>query len=307
MDTEIDEAAHGQPAADRGGETRVVDGDSSERNGDTVAWRENRPTSGRFPPLRVGEVWRYRELVGAFAVRDLKLRYRQTFFGVAWAVIQPLAGVAIFTVVFGRLADLPSDGIPYAVFVYAGLIAWTYFATSLASAADSLVENRSLLTRVSFPRLVSPVAATLPGLLDLAISLVVLAAFMAAADVAPTVALATLPVWILLATMLAAGVGTLLSALNVQYRDVRYALPFLFQIWFFATPVVYPSSLFEGWWRYAFAVNPLVGLSDGFRWSVSGGPAPPLADLVSLGAGVLLVACGLIYFRKMERRFADVV
>jgi lipopolysaccharide transport system permease protein len=210
-------------------------------------------------------------------------------------------------VVFGRLVEVPSDGIPYTVFVYAGMIVWTYFANAVGVAAESLVENQSLLTRVHFPRLVSPLAATLPGLLDLTISLAVLAVFMVVLDVTPTAALLLLPLCVLALVALAAGVGMFLSALNVQYRDVRYALPFLIQIWFFATPVVYPSSLFEGWSRYAFAVNPLVGLVDVFRWSVVAGPAPPVADTISLGVGALFITGGLVYFRKVEKRFADVV
>jgi lipopolysaccharide transport system permease protein len=274
---------------------------------DAQSWNENRPSSGWFPRLRLGEVWRYRELVAALAARDLRLRYRQTFFGVAWAVIQPLAGAAIFAVVFGRLAGLPSDGIPYAVFVYAGLILWTYVANGVTSAAQSLAGNRALITKVYFPRLAAPIAAILPGLLDLGISLVVLALLMAAEGVTPTAAMATLPLWLLAAGAVALGAGLFLSALNVRYRDVQYALPFLVQTWLFVTPVVYPSSLFDDWSRYLFALNPLVGVVDGFRWSLVAGPAPGADGLVSLAAGVLLLAGGLLYFRKVERTFADVV
>jgi lipopolysaccharide transport system permease protein len=270
-------------------------------------WVENRPASGWLAGLDVRELWAHRELAGFLAVRDLKLRYRQTFFGVAWAVLQPLAGMAVFSVVFGRLVGVPSDGIPYPVFVFAGLAIWTYFATGIEQAAQSLVEAADLVTKVYFPRLLAPLAATIPGLLDLGICLLFLAALMVGYGVVPGAAIVLLPVWVLAAVTVTAGVGFWLSALNVQYRDVRHALTFMIQIWFFATPVVYSSSVFDGAWSYVFALNPMTGVVEGFRWSLVSGPAPGAEGLVSLGVAVLLVIGGALYFQRYERRFADVV
>ena len=275
---------------------------SSLRDG---GWFENRASRGWLPRFDLAELFAYRELALLLALRDLKLRYKQTFFGVAWAIIQPLAGVAIFSLVFGHLAKVPSDGLPYPVFAYAGLAVWTYLSTSVAGSAESLAQQHALVTKVYFPRLLAPVASVLPGLVDLAVSLPVLAVFMVADGAAPTAALALLPFWVLAAVALAAAVGVLLSALNVEYRDVRYALPFLLQLWLFASPVVYPSSLFHGVWRYVYSINPAVGVIDGFRWSVAGGPAPGTAALVSLAAGLAVAGVGLLYFGRVERRFAD--
>ncbi len=268
-------------------------------------WVESRPSTGWLPRLDVRELWAYRELALFLALRDLKLRYKQTAFGVAWAIIQPLGAAAIFTIVFGRLAGLPSDGLPYAVFVFAGMIAWSYVSSAVAAAAESLVEHRGLVTNVYFPRLLAPLAAVLPGLVDLAISLAILAVFMVAYGVVPSAALVLLPVWLaaLVGTALLAGLW--LSALNVLYRDVRYALGFLIQLWLFASPIVFPSSLVDGAWRYVYSANPLVGAIDGFRWSLLGAPPPGNEDLVSLGVGLLLFAGGVLYFGKFERRLGD--
>ncbi len=272
-----------------------------------VAWRENRPTTGWFPGLRWHELWSFRELAFFLALRDLKLRYRQTAFGVAWAIIQPLAGAAIFTVVFGRLAHLPSDGIPYAVFVYSGLVLWSYFSTAVNSAAESLVQQRDLVTKVYFPRLLAPLAAVLPGLIDIAVSLVIVAAFLVIFSVVPTAAVLLVPLWVMAGVVVALAAGLWLSAINAQYRDARYALPFVMQLWLFASPVIYPSSLFEGAWRYLYAANPIVGVLDGFRWSLVGGPPPGYEALVSLAVGLLVLLGGVAYFRRAERRFADVI
>jgi lipopolysaccharide transport system permease protein len=271
-------------------------------------WLENKPPFGRFPRIDVRQLWNYRELAFFLALRDLKLRYRQTFFGIAWAILQPLAGVVIFSIVFGRLVDVPNDGVPYPVFVYAGLAIWTLFSTGLERASQSLVENTELVTKVYFPRILAPLAAVLPGLLDIAVSLVILAVFMAAYQVGPSAALLSLPVWIFAGIAVTTGAGLWLSALNVQYRDVRHTFTFLIQVWLFASPVVYASSALEGAWRYVFAVNPMVGVIDGFRWSLfADSPPPPAQDLISLAAGALLLCGGAIYFQQFERRFADVI
>ena len=253
------------------------------------------------------ELWRYRELALFLAQRDLKLRYRQTFFGVAWAILQPVTAATIFSVVFGRLVTVPSDGLPYPVFVLAGLVVWTYVSTGVEQAAQSLTNNRELITKIYCPRLLAPLAAVLPGLIDLGISLLILGGAMAAYGVAPGVAIVLLPVAVAAAVAVTVSVGLWLSALNVQYRDVGHALSFLVQVWFFATPIVYSSSVLDGIWEYVFALNPMVGVIDLFRWSALAGPIPAPADLISLASGSALLTAGAMYFRVAERRFADVV
>jgi lipopolysaccharide transport system permease protein len=270
-------------------------------------WTESRPSSGWLARLDIAELWSYRELAFFLALRDLKLRYKQTVFGVSWAIIQPLAGMVLFSVVFGRLAGLPSEGIPYPVFVFAGLTVWTYLSGAVGSAAESLVEHRDLVSKVYFPRLLAPLAAVLPGLVDFGISLLIVAIVMTFYGVAPGAALVLLPLWAVAMVLIALGAGLWLSALNVLYRDVRYALGFVLQLWFFASPVVFPSSLFEGSWRYVFAANPVVALLDGFRWSLAGTPPPGPEALVSLATGLLLLGGGIVYFRSVERRLADVI
>jgi lipopolysaccharide transport system permease protein len=270
-------------------------------------WIENRAPSGWLPTLDLRELWRFRELAVVLAGRDLRVRYKQTVLGVAWAVVQPLAAAAIFTIVLGRLAGVPSDGLPYAVFVYSGLVVWTYFASGLEGVSQSLVRDRDLVTRTYFPRILAPGAGTIPGLVDLAVSLVVLGVFVVVYDVSPGPELVLLPLWVLAALLVLLGAGLWLSALNVRYRDVRHTLTFLVQVWFFASPVVYPSSLVEGAWRYVYALNPMVAVIDGFRWSAVGGPAPDGSALVSLGVVAALLVSGLVYFLRAERRFADVI
>jgi lipopolysaccharide transport system permease protein len=290
---------------------RVVGGEDVPRAASAEArattWVENRAPSGWLPRLDFGEVWASREIALVLALRNIKTRYKQTFFGVAWAVLQPVAGVAIFTLLFGRLAQLPSDGIPYPVFVYAGLGVWLYFSHSAALASESLAQYRELVTKVYFPRLLAPLAAVVPGLVDLAISLLAVGVFMAAFGVAPTGAIVLLPLWLVALVVFTFGVGTWLSALNVQYRDVRNALAFLLQLWFFATPIVYGTSLLTGKWSFVFAVNPMAGLLDGLRWSLIGAPAPGLQALVSLAVGVAILVTGIAYFARAERRFADLI
>jgi lipopolysaccharide transport system permease protein len=270
-------------------------------------WVENRPSSGWLPRLDVRDLWAHRELALVLALKDLRVRYKQTFFGIAWAALQPLLAVLIFTVIFGHLAHLPTEGLPYAVFVYCGLGIWLYVSGAVSGCAQSLVDNRDLVTKVYFPRLLAPIAAVLPGLVDLLPSLAIIGIFLGVYGVAPGPALVLLPLWILAGAVLALAVGLWLAALNVKYRDVRYALPFFLQIWMFGSPVVYASTLVHGDWRYAFAVNPMVTLVDGFRWSLAGGPAPGPEGLVSVAVVAAVLAGGFVYFRRVEQYFADVI
>jgi lipopolysaccharide transport system permease protein len=271
------------------------------------AWTENAPSRGWFPRIDLPELWSSRELVLILALRNIKIRYKQTLLGVAWAVLQPLAGVAIFTIVLGRLANIPSEGIPYPVFVFAGLALWMYFSNAASAAAESLVQYRDLVTKVYFPRLLAPLAAILPGLIDLGISLLAVGVFMVVFGVVPSAAIAFVPFWILAAVLITFGVALWLSALNARYRDVRNALSFLLQIWLFATPVVYPSSLVHGGWHFLLAMNPIAGLVEVFRWSLIGAPAPGAWVLVSFAVGLLILLSGLIYFARVQRRFADFI
>jgi lipopolysaccharide transport system permease protein len=271
------------------------------------AWVENRAPAGWLPTLDLAELWRFRELALVLAARDLRVRYKQTVLGVAWAIVQPLVAAAIFTIIFGRLVQVPSEGIPYAVFVYSGLVVWTYFATGLEDVSQSLVRDRELVTRTYFPRILAPGAGVIPGLVDLAAALVVLGVFMVVYGVPAGPELVLFPVWVLAAMAVLLGAGLWLSALNVRYRDVRYTLTFLIQVWLFASPVVYPSSLVDGAWRYVYALNPMSTVIDGFRWSIVGTPAPGAYALVSLGSTLALVIGGAVYFLRAERRFADVI
>jgi lipopolysaccharide transport system permease protein len=270
-------------------------------------WIENAPSHAWLPRLDLHELWASRELVLVLALRNVKVRYKQTALGVGWALLQPLAGVAIFTVVMRRLANVPSEGIPYPVFAYAGLAVWLYFTNGATAAAESLAAYRDLVTKVYFPRLLAPLAAILPGLIDLAISIAAVGVFMLVYGVTPTAALTLLPLWIGAAVATTFGVGVWLSALNARYRDVRNALGFLLQILLFATPVVYPSSLVHGSLRFVLYLNPVAGVVDGFRWSLIGAPRPGLPALTSLGSGLLVLIGGLVYFARVERRLADVI
>jgi lipopolysaccharide transport system permease protein len=265
-----------------------------------------RPSTG-WVPLQLRELWAYRELLYFFVWRDIKVRYKQTALGAAWAVIQPFFTMVVFSLFFGRLARVPSDGLPYPVFAYSALVPWTYFATALTQASNSLVEHSRLITKVYFPRVLVPAAAVLAGLLDLAIAFIVLLAILFHYRITPTAAVVTLPLFVLLAALTALGVGLWLSALNVQYRDVRYTIPFLIQFWLVATPVAYPSSLVPERWRALYGLNPMAGVVDGFRWALLGRRAAPGALLtVSVATVVALFVGGLFYFRRMERTFADV-
>jgi homopolymeric O-antigen transport system permease protein len=270
-------------------------------------WVENAPSRGWFPGVDVGELWSSRELVYILAMRNVKIRYKQTALGAAWAIVQPLTGVAIFTIVMRRLAHVPSEGIPYPVFAFAGLIQWTYFTNGANQAADSLAAYRDLVTKVYFPRLLAPIAAVLPGLIDFAISFAALVVLMIILGVAPGTAIVFLPLWVLALVVITCGVGIGLSAVNARYRDVRNALGFLLQIGLFATPVVYPSTLIHGSLRAFLYRNPMAGVIDGFRWSLLDAPRPAAYAVVSLFSALLLVTAGLVYFARVERRLADVI
>jgi lipopolysaccharide transport system permease protein len=276
-------------------------------------WREFdlvlAPSRG-WAPLRLRELWRYRELVGFLCWRDLKVRYRQTALGVAWALLQPLFTMAVFSVFFGRLGGLErrlEGGLPYPLFAFAGLVPWAFFAHGLAQASDSLVGSSHLITKVYFPRLVIPLSAVLTGLVDFALSLAVLLGMMAAYGWLPGASVLLLPAPLLLALAAALGVGLWLSALNVQFRDVRYTMTFLTQIWLLATPIAYPAALVPERWRALYALNPMVGAVEGFRRALLGTPVPASLMAVSAASAVLLLVSGLFYFRRMERGFADAV
>jgi homopolymeric O-antigen transport system permease protein len=269
-----------------------------------------RPSRGWVSPgLR--ELWEHRELLYFLVWRDVKVRYKQTLLGAAWAILQPVATMVVFSLFFGRLAKVPSDGVPYPVFSLAGLVPWTFFSQGLAQSANSLVGSQNLLTKVYFPRLAIPTAAVLSGAVDLAFSLPVLLAVMASYGLAPSVRILWLPLLLALAFAAAVGAGLWLSALNVQYRDVRYVLPFLVQLWLLATPIAYPSSLLGEPWRTLYGLNPMAGVVEGFRWALLGrgddlrGPVSLLA--ASAASALVLLASGVFYFRRMERTFADVV
>jgi lipopolysaccharide transport system permease protein len=264
--------------------------------------------------VRLAELWAYRELLYFLVWRDVKVRYKQTALGAAWAILQPLATAAVFTIFFGRLAGIPSDGVPYPLFAYAGLLVWTFFAQGLTQSSASVVGSASLITKVYFPRLVIPLAAVLSGLLDLAVATPLLALMMAHYGVWPGVAIVAAPFVLVLALLAVTGVGLWLSALNVEYRDVRFVVPFLVQLWLFVTPVIYPASVVTprlerlgvpGW---VFGLNPMTGVVEGFRWATLGqGGAPASVILVSAIVAVVLCVTGALYFRSMERSFADVV
>lgn len=265
-----------------------------------------RPSQG-WVSLKLHELWEYRELLYFLTWRDVKVRYKQTALGAAWAIIQPLFTMVVFSLFFGRLAGIPSDGVPYPIFSYTALLPWSYFAQALTQSSNSLVGSANLLSKVYFPRLVIPLSAVLGGVLDFAIAFVVLLGMMVFYQIAPTPAIALLPLFLLLALVTALGVGLWLSALNVEYRDVRYTLPFLTQFWLFATPVAYPSSLLSEPWRTIYGVNPMVGVVEGFRWALLGTNPPGPMLLVSAAVAIALLVSGAFYFRRMERTFADVV
>lgn len=261
-----------------------------------------------WAPLRLRELRAYHELLFFLTWAEVKVRYKQTVLGVAWAVIQPFFAMVIFSIFFGELAGIPSDGVPYPVFAFAALVPWSYFSHVMGEASGSVREFEDIITKVYFPRLLVPMAPVVAGLVDLGISFVMLLAIMGFYGIVPTAAIWTLPFFILLAAATALAVGLWLSALSVRYRDVGYTVPFLTQMWLFATPIVYGSSLVPERWRPLFGLNPMTGVVEGFRWALLGTEnAPGLSLLVSILAVVGLLVSGLFYFRRVERTFADVV
>jgi lipopolysaccharide transport system permease protein len=250
----------------------------------------------------------YRELLYFLVWRDVKVRYKQTVLGAAWAIIQPFMTMVVFSLFFGRLAGIPSEGVPYPIFSFAALVPWTFFANGLSQSANSLVGSANLLTKVYFPRLAIPIATVLSGAVDFVLAFVVLLGMMLFYRVTPTWNALWLPLFLLLALVTALGVGLWLSALNVQYRDVRYVVPFVVQFWLFATPIAYPSSLLPQLWRSIYALNPMVGVVEGFRWALLGTETAPGAMIfISAAAAVVILVSAMFYFRRMEDTFADVV
>jgi len=266
-----------------------------------------RPSRG-WISLHLHDLWEYRELLYFLTWRDIKVRYKQTVLGAAWAIIQPFFTMVVFSFFFGKLAKMPSDDIPYPIFSYAALVPWTFFANGLSQSSTSLVASANLIKKVYFPRLVVPISAVISGGVDFALAFVVLLGMMLFYRIVPTAAVVWLPLLLLLALVTSLGVGLWLTAMNVQFRDVRYAVPFLIQAWMFATPIVYPSSLLDEPWRTLYGINPMAGVVEGFRWALLGtetapGPIVIVSALVAVG----LLVSGAFYFRRMEKTFADVV
>jgi len=274
-----------------------------------------RPSRG-WSALNLIELWRYRELIYFLIWRDIKVRYKQTILGAAWAIIQPFFTMVVFTIFFGKLAKVPSDNVPYPIFSYTALLPWGLFTKALSDAGRSLISHRAMITKVYFPRLVIPIASVVSGVVDFAIAFAVLVGMMVYYQVIPSGgyqfalsgSVLTLPLFLLLALIISLGVGLWLSALNVLYRDINYIIPFLTQFWLFVTPIAYPSSMIPKKWQLLYALNPMTGVVEGFRWALLGTestPGPML--LVSSCIAVVVLISGLYYFRRMERTFADMV
>ena len=264
------------------------------------------PQRGWVSP-ELADLWRYRELLLLLTWRDIKVRYAQTVLGAAWAIIQPLLTMVIFSIIFGQLAKLPSDGIPYPIFTYTALLPWQLFAFSLTNSSNSLVGSQSLISKVYFPRLIIPIASVLPALVDFAVSFLVLIGMMFYYHIPLTTRILVLPLFLLLAVATALAVGLWLSALNVEYRDIRYVVPFLTLFWQYATPVAYSSSLIPEKWRLLYGLNPMTGVVEGFRWALLGSGRVDGMIWVSVGIIFLILISGLAYFKRMEATFADVI
>lgn len=266
-----------------------------------------RPSRG-WGSLNLGELWRYRELIYFLTWRDLKVRYKQTVLGAFWAILQPFLSMVVFSVFFGGLLNIPSEGIPYPLFSYTALLPWGMFSKALNDAGRSLVTNRAMITKIYFPRMVIPLSSVLASVVDFFIAFVVLLGMLLYFNRPPTAGVWTLPLFLILAMATALGIGLWLSALNVLYRDIGYIIPFLTQLWFYLTPIVYPASKIPEQWRLLYALNPIVGVVEGFRWALlatSSSPGPVLA--VSASVAFAMLISGMFYFRRMERTFADMV
>ncbi|MDH7510120.1 MAG: ABC transporter permease [Methanolinea sp.] len=261
----------------------------------------------KWVPIDFKEIWEYRELLYIFTWRDVKLRYKQTALGAAWAIIQPLFAMVIFTVIFGGFAKIPSEGVPYPLFSLAALLPWTLFAEGLSRSTLSMVQNQNILTKVYFPRLIMPLSGILSPLVDFCVSFSILVLMMAYYGFMPTVNVIFLPLFILFAVLTSLSVGIWLSALNVMYRDFQYTVPFLVQIWLYASPVVYPSSLLPEKWQVLYGLNPMAGVIEGFRWALLGTNPPGAMMGVSLAVVLVLLVAGTFYFRRVEQYYADIV
>ena len=266
-----------------------------------------KPSKG-WISLKLKDLWEYRDLFYFLTWRDIKVRYKQTVLGAAWAIIQPFFTMVVFSLFFGKLAKVPSDGIPYPIFAYAALVPWTFFANGLSQSSNSMVENANLIKKVYFPRMVVPISSVISGVVDFVLAFLVLLGMMFFYGIFPTKNIIWLPLLLVMAFVTALGVGLWLSALNVQFRDVRYTVPFLTQFWLFATPIAYPSSLLSEPWRTLYGINPMVGVVEGFRWALLGTEtAPGPIIVVSALVALALFVGGAFYFRRMEKSFADVV
>jgi lipopolysaccharide transport system permease protein len=262
----------------------------------------------RWIEINPRELWNYRDLFFFLVWRDILVRYKQTLLGAAWAILQPAATMVVFTIFFGRLAKIPSDGVPYPLFSYAGLLIWNFFATSVTQASNSLVASSNLVTKIYFPRLIMPTASVLAALVDLAVACTLLLILFPYFHYSPSWNILALPLIVLIAAASAVGVGTLLAALNVKYRDFRYVVPFMLQFWMFASPVVYPASMLSEKWRLLYALNPMTGAVEGFRWALLGGRACPLEIMcISAASALVIILVGLFYFQRTEEFFADLI
>ncbi len=265
------------------------------------------PTAG-FVSLRLAELWEYRELLYFLTWRDIKVRYQQTALGIAWAVIQPVMTMIVFSIFFGKLAKMASDGVPYPIFSFAALVPWTLFSMGLTQGTNSLIGSSNLIKKVYFPRLIIPTATVLAGVVDFMVAFAILLLLMLGYGIVPTANILWLPALLLLTLITSLGVSLWLSAINVQYRDVKYVVPFLAQIWLFATPIAYSSTLLSEPWHTVYGLNPMVGVVEGFRWALLGTDTQPGSiALVSAGAAIAMLVSGAFYFRRMEKVFADVV
>jgi lipopolysaccharide transport system permease protein len=263
-------------------------------------------SSSGMVPIKIKELWEYRELLYFLVWRDIKVRYKQTALGVLWAIIQPILTMVVFSIFFGKLGKLPSDGIPYPIFSFAALVPWTLFSNGLTQASSSLVSSSNLIKKVYFPRLIIPIATVLAGLVDFFLAFVILLVMMAFYGIFPTINILWLPVYLVLTIVASLAVSLWLSALNVEFRDVRYIVPFLTQIWLFATPIAYSSTLLSEPWRTIYGLNPMVGVVEGFRWALLGtNTQPGMMAVVSATAALILLISGAFYFRRMEKTFAD--